>query len=171
MAEDLRSLRGGRVKSETDRQLDAFIYYYNLGPLRSYNKVAKYIGVSLPSVSNWAKKFEWEQRVAELDEGIGGRVAEFNKRANQKEVAQYKKELNNYRKVVRDTIVEFSKRLKKNKIEIKKPDDLVKLIGADVKIMEFLMAVSEAEETKNMTPDKLVEFYFSDSKEAGGDAK
>lgn len=52
---------------ETLRHQKAFEYYYSLGHDRTYPKVASQFTVSRTSIKNWAKAFNWQQRVQERD--------------------------------------------------------------------------------------------------------
>lgn len=51
------------VKRETARQIDAFNYYYSLGPERNIDKVAAYCGVNRSLVGRWSSNFEWQKRI------------------------------------------------------------------------------------------------------------
>ncbi|NUP96096.1 MAG: hypothetical protein HUU28_08020 [Planctomycetaceae bacterium] len=47
---------------------EAFLYYVNLGPTRTYEAVAEHYGVSRRGVADFAKRERWQERLAELDE-------------------------------------------------------------------------------------------------------
>lgn len=53
---------------ETLRHKTAFEYYYSLGAERNITKVAREISVCRASVSNWSRKFNWQERVKERDD-------------------------------------------------------------------------------------------------------
>lgn len=67
------------VHEETKTHLQAFEFYYNLGPARNQHKVAKRFNVSRWTVSQWAIWFNWtdrlKQREAEIAEATGGIVS------------------------------------------------------------------------------------------------
>ncbi|MCC7014858.1 MAG: hypothetical protein IT454_20010 [Planctomycetes bacterium] len=46
---------------------DAFSFYFSLGPTRSYTEVAKKYGVSKRAVVDFAKKDDWQSRIAEAE--------------------------------------------------------------------------------------------------------
>ena len=47
--------------------LDAFDYYFSLGPGRGYQAVADKYGVSKRAVANLAKREDWQSRIAEIE--------------------------------------------------------------------------------------------------------
>ena len=49
------------------RQAEAFTLYWTMGEDRGYRKVAKAMGVSDTTVSNWARKYDWQNRILEMD--------------------------------------------------------------------------------------------------------
>jgi len=58
--------RRGKKKSRDDeRRADAFEYYWGLGEIRSYAKVAKKFEVAGITVQKWADKFKWQRRINE----------------------------------------------------------------------------------------------------------
>jgi hypothetical protein len=50
--------------------LDAFQFYYALGEGRSYQAVADKYGVTKRAVAKLAAKEQWQQQIAELDQGV-----------------------------------------------------------------------------------------------------
>lgn len=56
-----------RYQTETLRQRQAFVFYYELGPKRSYKKVADNQGVSVSTIKNWSRAFSWRLGVEALD--------------------------------------------------------------------------------------------------------
>jgi hypothetical protein len=74
-----RGLRKGESMSESENsglsRIDwdqAFIYYAELGPSRSFGKVAKYFGVSDVAVGLHAREHFWRRRAAEIDQKARG---------------------------------------------------------------------------------------------------
>ena len=55
------------TKQESYRQKQAFEFYYNLKGRRTFKPVAEEFEVSEQSVSNWCKRYNWEQRVIDRD--------------------------------------------------------------------------------------------------------
>ena len=47
--------------------LDAFDYYFSLGPGRGYQAVADKYGVSKRAVANLARREDWQSRIAEIE--------------------------------------------------------------------------------------------------------
>lgn len=117
--------------AETLRQAKAFDLYYSLGANRSYESVAASIGVSKNSIYNWAKSYNWQERVRQRDE------------ANAKEL--YKKtdtevvdNLTVYRQVITASVKDYVKNLKNGKVKINSPTDFIKLVELDIKISEII---------------------------------
>jgi len=48
--------------------VDAFDYYYSLGPTRSYQAVAEKYGVSKRAVTKRASQERWQQRIVDLEQ-------------------------------------------------------------------------------------------------------
>lgn len=61
-----------KLKMETEKHQMAFRLYLNMGDDRSYQKVAKELGVSETSVNKWAQSFNWQERTQEQENIIGG---------------------------------------------------------------------------------------------------
>jgi len=61
------SNRGRWYQTETEEQKQAFELYYGLGLKRSYSTIASQTGVSLSTMKNWGKAFDWQQRVEQRD--------------------------------------------------------------------------------------------------------
>jgi len=47
--------------------MDAFEFYYSLGPERSYRQVAEYFEVSKTAIANLAEKERWAERIQEME--------------------------------------------------------------------------------------------------------
>ena len=58
---------GKTVYEETLRHREAFDFYYSLGNLRNYPKVAQQFQVSPTSIKKWATSFDWKSRIRERD--------------------------------------------------------------------------------------------------------
>lgn len=117
--------------AETLRQAKAFDLYYSLGANRSYEAVAAQIGVSKNSIYNWAKSYNWQERIRLRD------------KANAKEL--YKKtdaevvdNLAVYRQVITASVKDYVKNLKNGKVKINSPTDFIKLVELDIKISEII---------------------------------
>lgn len=110
------------------KHLKAFEIYYGLGEGRSYEKVAAQLNMSMTSVGKWGKLFGWRERIAERDSSKAKKMQDDNDKAFMDDVKQY-------RLIVKASIKDYLTSLKNGKIEIKKVDDIVKLIELDLKLM------------------------------------
>src|SRR3954471_7864625 len=52
-----------RSPGETPRAFSAFITWFQLGHARSHQAVADKLGEGLPTVKNWASKYDWSERL------------------------------------------------------------------------------------------------------------
>ncbi len=60
-------MAGNWNPEETLQRREAFDYYYSLGANRTYKQVAERFQVSERTVNNWAKWFNWQERVRMRD--------------------------------------------------------------------------------------------------------
>ena len=63
------------AKKEGAQQRAAFEYFYNQGNPRKCKEVAVQMGVNPNTISNWRKKFKWDEQAKECDLEIVHRVA------------------------------------------------------------------------------------------------
>jgi transposase-like protein len=61
---------------ESPRQERAFEVYYGLGFGRSYEAVARQLGVSASTIKLWGRTFNWQKRVRERDLNVARTVAD-----------------------------------------------------------------------------------------------
>ncbi|HVN22743.1 MAG TPA: hypothetical protein VMT71_02145 [Syntrophorhabdales bacterium] len=54
--------------------MKAFERYYNMGDRRSYRRIAEEYAIHPLTVFNWAKKFQWQARIAERKAAIAERL-------------------------------------------------------------------------------------------------
>lgn len=125
--------------AETSRQKQAFEYYYSLGPSRSITQTAKQFGVSRPSVSVWAKNYNWEKRVAERDDK---NLETLRKQTDEDMV----KQMSAYKTIINASVKEYIQKLKNNKIKIEKVDDFIKLVDLDLKLNGAISKVASDNE-------------------------
>lgn len=57
-----------RMLGETHKAYAAFVIYRDLGPERTYRKVAEALQKSEPLIARWAVRFNWKNRAAEYDD-------------------------------------------------------------------------------------------------------
>jgi hypothetical protein len=68
--------RGRPIQVETSKQRDAFDYYYTSGEKRSFRKTAQRFRVTERTIANWAKKFQWTERINDIDVEVYDRMDE-----------------------------------------------------------------------------------------------
>src|ERR1041385_1152576 len=59
-----------RLPGETPRAFSAFMTWFQLGHARSHQAVADKLGEGLPTVKNWASKYDWSDRLHAFNEGL-----------------------------------------------------------------------------------------------------
>lgn len=119
----------GRPKEgETLRHKEAFEYYYTLGPDRNLKKVAERFGVSLRSVGNWSKKYNWMERVKQRDIELAQEMRERNNEAILSEKAKI-------RTILKALYNQLVKDLRDGKVKIKSVSDLEKVVKLDLMLM------------------------------------
>jgi len=70
-----RKTRGACSKNkETDKNRDAYEFYFSLGDKRTFEAVAKHTGMAVQTVYTWKKRFNWDKRIKERNDLIAKRV-------------------------------------------------------------------------------------------------
>lgn len=81
MAKDKRDRRvphAEKLREETPEQKQAFESYFLMGDDRSYRKLAKQLGKGSTTISNWAKQFNWQERIEQRDAQVDKIVEQRN---------------------------------------------------------------------------------------------
>ena len=90
--------RGYKVREagrhENAEQFRAFQFYLNSGGSRTYVATAAFMGVSDPTIENWAKKYFWEKRAASWDKK---QLALTFKEANKIERSKHRQAIQEFR--------------------------------------------------------------------------
>lgn len=120
------------IKKETLKHKEAFEFYYSLGSVRSYQKVAEEYKVTLKSVAQWSKSFNWQERIAQRDIEIGQQLKE-------KTMDTIINEKANYRKIVKLAMSQLVESMRAGEMTYR-IQDLERLIRLDM----YLLGESEA---------------------------
>jgi transposase len=99
------------VQAEKDHNKKAFEVYYALGPKRSQEAVAKKLGMSVSTIKNWSRSFNWRGRVAERDAEVAREIA--NKTITD-EVSRRKRNL----QIVNMSLVQLAKSIAAGKLRM-----------------------------------------------------
>jgi hypothetical protein len=86
-----------RLPGETPRAFGAFTTYVRLGQARSHQAVAEKLGEGLPSIKNWASRFDWTSRVAEYNDGLLTRQLEAEAAVHKQQAADWAVRLEKFR--------------------------------------------------------------------------
>ena len=139
------------ARGESPRQLEAFEYYYMLGDARSFGTVASRYKCTFQTVRNWALKFDWEQRIKNLDAANYQQIREHDQK-------KFNDQVMSMIKIGNAGIAEFAKRLKEGKIKIERVQDFVVLSRLVLDLNTYL----NNHKDDRALEDEYVEFYFSD---------
>ena len=86
-----------RFPGETPRAFSAFITWFQFGHARSHQAVADKLGEGLPTVKNWASKYEWSQRLLHFNSGLLKQQAADSAERQRKQAADWAQRLNRFR--------------------------------------------------------------------------
>lgn len=117
--------------NEPERCKQAFDFFYKLGGERSYYKVAQKFGVSGATIKNWSIKYEWQDRIKELDMNNGKEVLTGSD-------AAIIVEMNRNREIIKKGLSDFLKRLEKGEVQVDKVRDAVNLMKLDMEYAQFI---------------------------------
>lgn len=121
--------------NETQRQAEAFDYYYTLGDDRNYTKVAEKYGVSKQAVRGWALKFNWDSRINERERKL---IDEMFARTDDNLVSIIKQLF----KINDELLYKFLIDLKNNKIKINTVSEYYKLADLMIRIASLRDSVN-----------------------------
>ena len=113
---------------ETLMHQEAFDYYYTLGVQRSYKLVSEKYGYSQTTIANWARSFNWQERIQLRD-------IEITRKLQQKTDNTIISTKANYRKIIQATISTYVDQLKKKNVTVKSIRDLVDLMRLDMELL------------------------------------
>lgn len=113
---------------ETPLHMKAFEYYYSLGDIRSLSKVAEQFGVTRATVTRWNRKFNWQERIQERDRKVEQLLEE-------EAIQDAKAAKQQYRAIIQATVRKFVEKLSTGQIEVKKIEDLERLVKLDLLLM------------------------------------
>lgn len=118
----------GLSKDEKMIHIEAFEYYFSLGGERSYSLVAKKFNKNYRTISQWANRFNWKERIVIRD-------AEVSKRLSEKTTNAVIDEKANYRKVIKLAMAKLIKELQEEDFKSKGIADLEKLVKLDMLLL------------------------------------
>lgn len=116
------------LENETPRARGGFEYYYALGSDRNLRKVSEYVGVTMRTILNWNRKYNWQNRVKQRDIEIGKKVQEKTMSIAVDEKAKY-------RSILQATVTKFMDDFNEGKVKIKSINDLKEVIKLDLLLM------------------------------------
>jgi len=85
------------LPGETPRAFNAFMTWFQLGRARSHQAVADKLGEGLPTVKNWASKYDWSDRLLSFNAGLLQQQALDTAEQQRKQIADWSARLNRFR--------------------------------------------------------------------------
>ncbi len=85
------------ASSETPRAFNAFLTWFHLGQSRSHQAVADKLNEALPTVKNWASKYDWSDRLNAFNSGLLQQHAAATARLQQDLAADWALRLRQFR--------------------------------------------------------------------------
>lgn len=113
---DRRVDHAKKILTETPEQKDAFEQYFLMGDNRSYRQLAKKLNKGVTTISGWAKKFDWQERIVERDK----QVDEIIEQRNNKTMAELREE---QAKLLDLALESFMEKVSQGKMEIESWQD------------------------------------------------
>jgi hypothetical protein len=86
-----------RFPGETPRAFSAFITWFQLGHARSHQAVADKLGEGLPTVRNWASRYDWSDRLLAFNAGLLQQQTAALAEQQLKQAADWAARLNRFR--------------------------------------------------------------------------
>ncbi len=123
-------------KTETERQKQAFEYYYALGSKRKYRLVADEFNVSPSTIKNWSRDFKWRQRLEERD-------AEFTKAISDKAKSDSADQLERSLKMLDLVLTKGAKDLLGGQSK-STPSNILKAVDTKMRLLEKMQELVEA---------------------------
>ena len=141
------------ARSETYREKQAFEFYYGLTGKRTYKPVAVKFGVTEQTVSNWAKKHDWEGRVIDRDILNAQKVA----RENDLEIQDWYKDLL-YLAVKGKNVLMYQ--VYKNKVEL--PANFLRDLKTLFELSEYIKVTGNTGTTDSIASQKTISTLGTD---------
>jgi hypothetical protein len=86
-----------RLPGETPRAFGAFMTWFQLGHARSHQAVADKLAEGLPTVKNWASKYDWSERLIAFNAGLFHQQAADLAEQHRKQAADWAARLSRFR--------------------------------------------------------------------------
>lgn len=116
---------------ESKRKAEAYDLYFAMGEDRSYEAVAKAMGVSKNTIANWARMFNWQSRVAEREEATREKIYQEMYGDTDKVIIDANVK---YRRFIEKSIDKYIKSFKDGAIKITSINEFIKLVELDLKL-------------------------------------
>jgi hypothetical protein len=139
-----RMKEDGRYKNESLLQHEAFEYYYSLGHDRSFDKVGDKFGFTPRTITEWSRRFGWQERIIQYD-------IESSQKLKEKTIDAVVQEKANYRKIIKKMVGDIVDALKDGKFKAKNVQDLERLIKLDLLLMGEITDKTEVKQDIGLT--------------------
>lgn len=119
---DRRVDHSKKIIAETPEQKDAFEHYFLMGDNRSYRQLAKKLNKGVTTISGWAKKFDWQERIMDRDK----QVDQIVEQRNNKTMAELREE---QARLLDVALNKFMEKVQAGKMEIETWQDYDRVWG------------------------------------------
>jgi len=127
-----------KKRKENAKMLEAYDYYFSLGPGRTYQQVAEKYKVHHQTVYIWKNRFKWDERIAERDQLIAKRLQRQTNNNIVKSKSQYREDIASHLSIINEAILTaIDKTTKEVILKIKTPNDLNLLITAYERLVKL----------------------------------
>lgn len=143
---------------ESPKTRRAFELYYNDGICRTEEEVATILGVSQQTVNKWKKRFNWDQRIAQIKQGVYNRRALGQSRDFQDSIDETLGIIATIKAKYKDAIESL------DNVETKelKLSDIIRLGDQELKLLEFKYNFDKLiEDTATRLYKDLIEYVDS----------
>ena len=146
---------------ETIKHREIFEYYYSVHGTQGLRDVAQKYHVSLTSLGNWSKAFNWQERIEQRDIENGKRLEQKTNEAVIDSKANYRKEIKVSLSVLKASLNDLIEKMKKNDnkavIEINTLDQLNIFTNMYEKMVKLdMLLMGESTENANMTLTEII---------------
>jgi len=147
---------------------EAFEYFYSLGAGRSMKKVGEHFHVTLRTVQNWAKTYNWRMKLDQRDVEIAKKMGEKTTNAILNEKANFRKDIKAAMAPIRDILSGLIKKVQaqENPIKVSSAKDYkdLLLVYKELVRLDLLLVGEATDKTEHQiqAPKTFVEWLIKE---------
>ncbi len=141
---------------ETLQHKEAFEYYYSLGGERSYNAVSIKYKKCKATIANWAKAFNWQQRIEQRDMANAKKIEQKTDETIVNAKADYRKDIKIQLSIFRVLLNQAVKKINAGEFtEIESIGDVKEIVNCYEKLIKLDLLLM-GEPTEAQAPIKVI---------------